>query len=135
MLTSVLNLNRCPDPRTTGRDHRSEVRKVVIVNGEDDVLDMLESVLDGTRYEVTLVDSPSQAYPHIRSAQPHLVILCVRIDDAETLRVLSMLKLDTGTRDIPVLTFTVEDTVASDGSGPIDALPARRAVKRASQLN
>jgi CheY-like chemotaxis protein len=36
------------------------------------------------------------------------VILCVRIDDADGFQVLSMLKLDDETREIPVLTYTEE---------------------------
>jgi len=40
--------------------------------------------------------------------QPNLVILCVRIDDADGFQVLSMLKLDEDTRGIPVLTYTTE---------------------------
>jgi CheY-like chemotaxis protein len=40
--------------------------------------------------------------------QPNLVILCVHIDDLDGFQVLSMLKLDEATRDIPVLTYTTE---------------------------
>jgi CheY-like chemotaxis protein len=38
--------------------------------------------------------------------QPDLVILCVTVDDLAGIQVLSMLKLDADTRDIPVLTYT-----------------------------
>ena len=37
-------------------------------------------------------------------------ILCVRIDDADGFQVLSMLKLDEETREIPVLTYTTSTT-------------------------
>jgi CheY-like chemotaxis protein len=40
--------------------------------------------------------------------QPNLVILCVRIEDLDGFQVLSMLKLDNETREIPVLTYTTE---------------------------
>jgi CheY-like chemotaxis protein len=54
------------------------------------------------------VESTGHAYSHIKRVQPHLVILCMRIEDPEGFQVLSMLKLDDETRRIPVLTYTTE---------------------------
>ena len=83
-------------------------QKVVIVNGSPEMLDMLETVLDAGHYDVVFVESSEHAYSQIKRVQPNLVILCVRIDDAEGFQVLSMLKLDAETRGIPVLTYTGE---------------------------
>jgi CheY-like chemotaxis protein len=83
-------------------------QKVVIVNGSPEILDMLETVLDAGHYDVVFVESSAHAYSQIKRVQPNLVILCVRIDDADGFQVLSMLKLDGETRDIPVLTYTAE---------------------------
>jgi PleD family two-component response regulator len=85
-------------------------QKVVIVNGSAEILELLETVLDAGHYDVVFVESSEHAYSQIKRVQPNLVILCVRIDDAEGFQVLSMLKLDAGTRDIPVLTYTTEET-------------------------
>lgn len=84
------------------------VQKVVIVNGSIDVLELVEEALDAGRYDVVFVESNDHAYSHIRSVQPNLVILCLRIEDTMGFRVLSMLKLDEATREIPVLTYTTE---------------------------
>src|SRR5437762_7385538 len=83
-------------------------QKVVIVNGSPEVLDLLETVLDAGHYDVVFVESSAHAYSQIKRVQPNLVILCVRIDDADGFQVLSMLKLDEETRAIPVLTYTTE---------------------------
>src|SRR6476646_1898793 len=83
-------------------------QKVVIVNGSAEILDMLETVLDAGHYDVVFVESSRHAYSQIKRVQPNLVILCVRIDDAEGFQVLSMLKLDDDTRAIPVLTYTTD---------------------------
>jgi PleD family two-component response regulator len=83
-------------------------QKVVIVNGSPEILDMLETVLDAGHYDVVFVESSEHAYSQIKRVQPNLVILCVRIDDADGFQVLSMLKLDDETREIPVLTYTSE---------------------------
>src|ERR1051326_6444902 len=89
-------------------------QKVVIVNGSPEMLELLETVLDAGHYDVVFVESSQHAYSQIKRVQPNLVILCVRIDDADGLQVLSMLKLDAGTREIPVLTYTAEDADDSE---------------------
>jgi PleD family two-component response regulator len=83
-------------------------QKVVIVNGSTDMLTLLETVLDAGHYDVVFVESSEHAYSHIKRVQPHLVILCMRIEDRDGFQVLSMLKLDAETRRIPVLTYTTE---------------------------
>jgi PleD family two-component response regulator len=83
-------------------------QKVVIVNGSAEILEVLETVLDAGHYDVVFVESSEHAYSQIKRVQPNLVILCVRIDDADGFQVLSMLKLDDDTRSIPVLTYTTE---------------------------
>src|SRR6476469_3704035 len=107
MLTNVASLRQAVLPETT-------TQKVVIVNGSAEILDLLETVLDAGHYDVVFVESSQHAYSQIKRVQPNLVILCVRIDDAEGFQVLSMLKLDAATRDIPVLTYTTEETEESE---------------------
>jgi len=87
----------------------TSTQKVVIVNGSPEVLELLETVLDEGHYDVVFVESTRHAYSQVKRVQPNLVILCVRIDDADGFQVLSMLKLDADTRDIPILTYTMED--------------------------
>jgi len=83
-------------------------QKVVIVNGSPDMLETLETVLDAGHYDVVFVESSEHAYSQIKRVLPNLVILCVRIDDADGFQVLSMVKLDAETRGIPILTYTTE---------------------------
>ena len=86
----------------------SPVQKVVVVNGNPQVLGMLESVLDAGRYDMVFVESGDRAYSRIKQVLPNLVILCTRIDALQGLQLLTMLKLDPDTRDLPVLTCTTE---------------------------
>src|SRR3954451_12833810 len=101
MLTNATTLRQAVLPGTT-------TQKVVIVNGSAEILELLETVLDAGHYDVVFVESSEHAYSQIKRVQPNLVILCVRIDDANGFQVLSMLKLDDDTRAIPVLTYTSE---------------------------
>ena len=123
---------------TTGESLRQAVlpgtstQKVVIVNGSPEVLELLETVLDEGHYDVVFVESSRHAYSQVKRVQPNLVILCVRIDDADGFQVLSMLKLDADTRDIPILTYTME-TKSEDSEEEIaepsdtDMFPASKA--------
>ena len=90
------------------RTKTTAVQKVVVVNGNTEVLGMLEAVLDAGRYDMVFVESSDHAYSQIKKVVPNLVILYARIDDVAVFQLLSMLKLDPSTRDIPVLTYTTE---------------------------
>jgi CheY-like chemotaxis protein len=83
-------------------------QKVVIVNGSTDMLTLLETVLEAGHYDVVFVESNEHAYSHIKRVQPNLVILCMGIEERDAFQVLSMLKLDDETRQIPVVTYTTE---------------------------
>lgn len=92
----------------TNRTTAAEVQKVVVVNGNTEVLGLLETVLDAGRYDMVFVESSDRAYSQIKRVLPNLVILCARIDDPDGFQLLTMLKLDPDTRDLPVLTYTTE---------------------------
>ncbi len=84
------------------------VQKVVVVNGNTEVLGMLETVLDAGRYDMVFVESGDGAYSQIKRVLPNLVILCTRIEELDGFQLLTMLKLDDDTKEIPVLTYTTE---------------------------
>jgi len=106
--TSVADTGLCDHKGTrTG----VAARKVVIINGRTDILEVVETALDAGSYDIVFVESHAHAYSQIKCVQPNLVILCVSIDDVDGFQVLSMLKLDEETREIPVLTYMKE----SDG--------------------
>jgi PleD family two-component response regulator len=106
-------------------------QKVVVVNGSQEILELLESVLDAGHYDVVFVTEVEHAYSQIKQNRPNLVILCLGIDDPIGFQVLSMLKLDEETENIPVLTYTneFEDQGTDrepDDDEPDDELPLVR---------
>ena len=92
----------------TNRLAVTQVQKVVVVDGNAEVLNMLEAVLDAGRYDMVFVESSNSAYTQIKKVIPNLVIVCARIEHLEAFQLLTMLKLDPETSDIPVLTYTTE---------------------------
>ena len=87
------------------------VQKVVVVDGNAEVLGMLEAVLDAGRYDMVFVESSDHAYSQIKKVLPNLVIVCARIEQLESFQLLTMLKLDSETREIPVLTVPLGEPV------------------------
>jgi PleD family two-component response regulator len=109
-------------------------RKVVVVNGSRTVLELLETVFEAAPYDVVFVESNERAYSQVRRVLPDLVILCVRNDDLEGFQILSMLKLDEGTRGIPVLTYTMDaDREEPDTDAP-DPLEVQILGTRAAEV-
>ena len=64
----------------TNRIAAAPVQKVVVVNGNTEVLGMLETVLDAGRYDMVFVESSERAYSQIKKVLTNLVILCARIE-------------------------------------------------------
>lgn len=92
----------------TNRIATTPIQKVVVINGNTEVLGMLETVLDAGRYDMVFVEAADRAYSQIKKVVPNLVILCTKIEQLDGFQLLTMLKLDPETRDIPVLTYTTE---------------------------
>src|SRR6476620_10468368 len=51
-------------------------QKVAIINGNPEVLALIENVLSAGHYDIVFVESVAHAYSHIKRVQPNLVILC-----------------------------------------------------------
>lgn len=105
-------------------------RKVMVINGDAQMLELVEAALEAGRYDVVFVQSYAHAYSQIKRLQPHVVILCLHVDDTDGFRVLSMLKLDEDTRAIPVVTCAAghqgesEEEAAEAESGIFAPKPA-----------
>jgi PleD family two-component response regulator len=101
-------------PQATHRYTAALPQKVVVVNGTSEILELFEAVLEAGRYDMVFVESSAHAYTRIKGVQPNLVILCMRLDDADAFNLLSMLKLDDETRRIPIVTYAQEFDAQSE---------------------
>jgi DNA-binding response OmpR family regulator len=97
---------------------RPSSQQVVVVSKQSQLNGLLETVLDAGHYDVVFVESTERAYSHIKLLTPHLVIVCLDVDDLDGFQVLSMLKLDEETKGIPVVTCTTtqSDEIVRDES-------------------
>ena len=120
----------------TNRIAAAPVQKVVVVNGNTEVLGMLETVLDAGRYDMVFVESNHHAYSQVKRVLPNLVILCTKLNELDGFQLLTMLKLDVDTKDIPVLTYTSEyegrdfdEAISQFAEDEEEMLPTRQALR------
>jgi PleD family two-component response regulator len=88
---------------------QAPTQKVVVVNGSTEALGVLESLLDAGHYDMVFVAASDRAYSTIRRELPNLVVLCTTIESLDGVQLLTLLRLDQATKDIPVLSYTCED--------------------------
>ena len=84
---------------------RKAPRTAVIISRQPHPPDVLNAVMNGCDFDVVFVESMARAYSQVKRVTPDLVILCLLIDDLDAFNVLSMLKLDSATAGIPVVTY------------------------------
>lgn len=80
---------------------------------------MLDAILQADGCEV-VIESIEHAYSTIKRVAPHLVVVCLNLDDGDGFQVLSMLKADNATARIPVLTYLVKLAPIAHDDGPVD---------------
>ena len=95
-------------------------QQVVVVSKQSQLNGLLETVLEAGQYDVVFVESTEHAYTHIKQLTPNLIIVCLDIDEMDGFQVLSMLKLDSQTKAIPVVTCTISggDDASRDEDAP-----------------
>jgi len=79
------------------------IRTLMIVGTEPDER-ILETATDAGGYDVILVEATATAYSRIKRLSPSAVVLTMTMDDLEACQLMSMLKLDRDTSNIPVFT-------------------------------
>ena len=108
--------------RLTAAETAPRARTVIIVNGTQDMLEVLETVLEPGHYDIVIADSTNDAYSLIKRLRPHLVLLGLRVDMLDGYQVLSMLKLDPETCHIRIVTCTAGDDPEEPPGGLADTL-------------
>jgi len=81
-------------------------QSVALVNGTPEIVTSLESLFEGGQYEVMFPALHEDAYLEIKRLRPGRVVLCITLENRDALQLLTMLRLDGETRDIPVIAVT-----------------------------
>lgn len=82
------------------------MKKVLIVDDEEDVLNVLGKRLSDAGYQVVRAKSGKEAIEKAKSDPPNLIILDIIMPDMDGGEVAGVLKEDQTTKDIPVVFLT-----------------------------
>lgn len=112
-------------PNLLTRDANRQL--AVFVGGGTDALAFVEPILGGRAYDVEFVDTDDEPYATIAALKPDIVVVSLDMDNETGFQLLTMLRLDAETAQIPVLSYLREDNAAANGDASVDHNPARLA--------
>ena len=78
------------------------MKKILVVDDEEDILNFLELVLRERGYEVATASSGYEALTRTQMEKPDLVLLDIMMPQMDGWEVLKLLRVDEGTSHIPV---------------------------------
>jgi DNA-binding response OmpR family regulator len=84
--------------------------KIMLVEDDQPILEMMEILLQRIGYTPILVPDPLQALEMVRSDPPALILLDVMMEPIDGWQFLEKLRGDYGMKDVPVLLFTASPT-------------------------
>jgi DNA-binding response OmpR family regulator len=92
-------------------------KKIVIVEDEPAVADLLEEMLSSEPYQVTKIHSSTGALSMIRAENPDVVLLDIMMPDVSGLEVLRFLRREPGLLQIPVVIVSAKTLPADIRKG------------------
>ena len=100
------------------------MKKILVVDDEDDILHVLEMVLREKGYQVTTASGGHEALTRAQIDKPDLVLLDIMMPQMDGWEVLKLLRVDDDTRRIPVAMLSArteaKDRVQGLQEGAID---------------
>jgi len=92
-------------------------QKVLAVDDEEDILELLKFNLSREGYQVLCAESGEQAFRLVRSENPDLIVLDLMLPGIDGLEVTRRLKNDPDTRSIPIVMLTAKGEEADIVTG------------------
>ena len=92
-------------------------QKVLVVDDEEDILELLKFNLSREGYQVTCATSGEQALRLVRSENPDLIVLDLMLPGIDGLEVTRRLKNDPDTKNLPIIMLTAKGEEADIVTG------------------
>jgi len=102
--SSIINI----DNREVVKHHVAMKRRVVIVEDEEDIVNLVKYNMEREGYSVDFAYTGSEGLRKIEDLRPDLVILDIMLEDIDGFTVCRRLKSSPNTRDIPVIMLTAK---------------------------
>jgi PleD family two-component response regulator len=97
----------------------------LFIGGGTDALAHVEPILSGRAYDVEFVDMDDEPYATVAALKPDIVIVNLELEREAGFQLLTMLRLDPETAQIPVLSYVQEDVMSAAGGAEVDHSPMR----------
>ena len=91
--------------------------RILVVDDEEDILDLLQYNLSKNGYQVTCVMTGEDALKSAKKDQPDLIVLDLMLPGIDGLEICKILKNDTSTRHIPIMMLTAKGEEADVVTG------------------
>lgn len=85
--------------------------KIVVVEDDPEILDLMELLLKNLGYEPVLISNGLDALKHIQQEVPVLVLLDIIMSPISGWEFLDQLRNNLGLKDLPVILFTAAPTI------------------------
>ncbi len=105
------------DRRNAGRGETMSSDRILVVEDEEDIQELMRYNLGKEGYEVICVDDGESALKKVKSKKPNLIILDLMLPGIDGLSVCKQLRADSETRGIPVVMLTAKGEEADVVSG------------------
>ena len=92
-------------------------KRILIVDDEEDVLNLLKFRLEANSYEVLIASDGQEGLNKARNEKPDLVILDLMLPKIDGYKVCRMLKFDESYKNIPIIIFTAKDQKKDEDLG------------------
>ena len=108
-------------------------RRVLVVDDEEDVINVLRLVLSKSGYDVITASSGMDGLMRAQSESPEAILLDIMMHEMDGWEVLKLLKLDDATRNIPVVILSArvepKDKIRGLQEGAVDYVTKPFAVR------
>lgn len=88
------------------------MKKIVVVDDDEQILEAVQIVLDNNGYEVVVVEDPTQAFSQIKAQQPSLVLLDLYIAGIDGRELIQQLRNDESLEQIPVVLMSADASLS-----------------------
>jgi PleD family two-component response regulator len=85
----------------------------------------VEPILSGRSFDVEFVDMDDEPYATVAALRPDIVVVNLDLDDESGFQLLTMLRLDSETAQIPVLSYVQEEQISAHGDTDVEHSPMR----------
>ena len=101
------------------------MKRILVIDDKANLLSLMRMILEDEQYQVSVLQDGKRAVDFIRTTEPDLVILDLKLGDSSGLDILQSLKAQRATADIPVIVYSAAVIEAEEVEQLVERDPVR----------